>query len=98
MPTVPTATTMARSRATAPARFTGSLLDVSAVISTESTPAPRELARHRSRNVEAEVVDGVRTHASSKIGARGINVHSQNATTSRFQQLHRELAEQTRDR
>src|SRR5438552_2046800 len=42
MPTVPTATTTARSRAMAPARFTGSLLGVSAVISTESTPPPRD--------------------------------------------------------
>ena len=53
---MPSATTIARSRATSDARFTGPLLAVSAAINTQSAPCPPECRRHKSRNSASDVV------------------------------------------
>ena len=94
MPTVPTATTIARSRATSAARFTGSLLGVSAVISTASTPEPADCCKSRVAKLGRRGPGSIRTQPNSKFGAIGRNVKPENAAPGGLQHLHRELPEQ----
>jgi hypothetical protein len=88
---------MARSRAISPARLTGSLLGVSAVMRTESTPYPRERLRTEIAKYRRQNRHRIGAHAAGlDRRARRSMIHAQNAAAGGLQQLHRELAEQTK--